>query len=354
MKDLMSRHGIPETIVSDNGTQFKSKEFAQMCEENGIEHLFSAPYHPQSNGQAERFVDTFKRTIGKLKGEGKFQSALPQFLMNYRSTPSAVLGGKTPAELFTGRTMRTRLSLMKPKERKFNMVMKESPMKVQFDRKHGAVEREFQVESRVYFRANSSFHWLAGRITDKSSNRNYDVTLVTGRIVKAHPNQLRNRNGKPIPKLDQEEYGYDLLAWTFGLPPGTGLRPSLARPSRVSTPAVKRTPSTTRKKPQSPAATVNPQTPRLRRTSTPAENDAISEEDSFEDAEEGSIDADDVASPERTPPRNAADDARSSTSEEGPPTEAVADSPPRRGPTGRRIRAPVRFSPEVWPARRPR
>uniref|UniRef100_A0A914HFX2 RNA-directed DNA polymerase n=1 Tax=Globodera rostochiensis TaxID=31243 RepID=A0A914HFX2_GLORO len=62
LRYLCARHGLPETVVTDNGTQFASREFREFTKGNGISHLFSAPYCPMSNGQAERFVDTFKRT----------------------------------------------------------------------------------------------------------------------------------------------------------------------------------------------------------------------------------------------------------------------------------------------------
>ena len=64
--EVCARYGNPRTIVSDNGTQFVSAAFKQFCIQHGIKHLTTAPYHPQSNGQAERFVDTFKRGLKKL------------------------------------------------------------------------------------------------------------------------------------------------------------------------------------------------------------------------------------------------------------------------------------------------
>ncbi|KRY56478.1 Uncharacterized protein T03_3767 [Trichinella britovi] len=65
LKTVFARFGFPEVLVSDNGTQFTSTEFTIFCPENGIRHVTSAPYHAQSNGQVERFIDTFKRALKK-------------------------------------------------------------------------------------------------------------------------------------------------------------------------------------------------------------------------------------------------------------------------------------------------
>ena len=62
LRQIFSNLGIPEVIVSDNGTAFTSTEFPTFVQNNGIRHVRSSPYHPASNGLAERAVQTFKES----------------------------------------------------------------------------------------------------------------------------------------------------------------------------------------------------------------------------------------------------------------------------------------------------
>jgi len=63
LRSLFSRYGILDQIVTDNVLQFIVQEFKQFCLGNGIKYTLIAPYHPSSNGEAERFVQTFKTAI---------------------------------------------------------------------------------------------------------------------------------------------------------------------------------------------------------------------------------------------------------------------------------------------------
>ena len=54
LQQVFSSHGIPETILSDNGAAFTSLEFEMFTRQNGIRHLTTIPYHPLTNGLAER------------------------------------------------------------------------------------------------------------------------------------------------------------------------------------------------------------------------------------------------------------------------------------------------------------
>ena len=61
-----SETGSPTTLVSDNGPQFTSKLFAHKMKLWNIKHLVSPPYHPASNGAAERAVQLVKDRLKKM------------------------------------------------------------------------------------------------------------------------------------------------------------------------------------------------------------------------------------------------------------------------------------------------
>eukprot|EP00731_Ephydatia_muelleri_P001779 Em0001g1779a len=71
MRQLFGTYGIPEQVVSDNGPQFVADEFAIFLKQNGVKHIRCAPYHPSSNGIAERFVQTFKTAMKVNKTQQK-------------------------------------------------------------------------------------------------------------------------------------------------------------------------------------------------------------------------------------------------------------------------------------------
>ena len=89
---LFSRHGQPDKLVSDNGPQFMSDKFKEFMSNCGILHIKTAPYHSQTNGEAERFVQTFKNFIkradhDKSMNQRQIEVAFLKYLMTYRCTP---------------------------------------------------------------------------------------------------------------------------------------------------------------------------------------------------------------------------------------------------------------------------
>ncbi|XP_029636848.1 uncharacterized protein K02A2.6-like [Octopus sinensis] len=97
---------IPYAIVSDNRTQFMSDELRRYCKLFIIVHVTTPPYHPKSNGQAERFVDTFKRALQKANSEVMDNIALQEFLRAYQVTSSPnTPSGVSHAELSFARNV---------------------------------------------------------------------------------------------------------------------------------------------------------------------------------------------------------------------------------------------------------
>ncbi|UYV72739.1 K02A2.6-like [Cordylochernes scorpioides] len=151
-KSIFARHGVPETVVSDNGTQFgAAREFANFARQYGFTHVTSSPRFPQSNGMAEAGVKIAKMILKK-----NLDPSLG--LLEYRSTP--LENGYSPAELLMGRKLRTTLPIapenLNPKlvdsqtlKRKEGRRRKD--MKSRYDRRCGATDMEEL--SEVLFRA---------------------------------------------------------------------------------------------------------------------------------------------------------------------------------------------------------
>ena len=98
----MARHGIPEQVFSDNGPQFSCAEFAQFANTWEFVHSTSSPRYPQSNGLAEKAVQTAKRIVMKATASGRDPYIA---LLEYRTTPISDCG-KSPAQLLMSRRLR--------------------------------------------------------------------------------------------------------------------------------------------------------------------------------------------------------------------------------------------------------
>ena len=80
----------PRYILSDNGMEFKNSLMDHLLQQLGIARIFSAPYHPQSNGKLEVFYKYLKPSLRKLceKDPANWDKYLNQVLASYRITPN--------------------------------------------------------------------------------------------------------------------------------------------------------------------------------------------------------------------------------------------------------------------------
>ena len=88
-KNIVTRFGVPSTLISDNGLQFDSKSFRRYCCELGITNRYSTPAYPQGNGQVKAvnkvIVNKLKKRLDDAKG--RLVEELPHVLWTYRTTP---------------------------------------------------------------------------------------------------------------------------------------------------------------------------------------------------------------------------------------------------------------------------
>ena len=112
LRTLFATHGLPCTIVSDNGTAFTSAKFQEFCRKHGIHYTTFPAYHPASNRLAECGVGIIKEALSK-QGSGDIQCKLDRILFRYWNMPHTTTG-QSPAVLLLGRRPRGHLDQLPP------------------------------------------------------------------------------------------------------------------------------------------------------------------------------------------------------------------------------------------------
>ncbi len=117
-KSFFARHGIPQTVISDNGPCFSSKEWQEFSVQYDFKHVTSSPEYAQSNGKAEKGVHILKQLLKKA-ADSKSDPYLA--LLSYRTSPLEC--GMAPAEMLMNRKLRT--TLPSCSEQKANVKIKQ-------------------------------------------------------------------------------------------------------------------------------------------------------------------------------------------------------------------------------------
>lgn len=159
LRMLFATHGLCETLVSDNGTAFVSNEMETFLSSNKIKHITTAPYHPSTNGLAERMVQTIKNKLRKL--DGSWDIKIPNMLLGLRVTPCTSTN-RSPSELLMNRRLRTVMDIIHPDHwlhRKIENQLQNAKHKT---------HRETNIGQKVMYRNyNNGSKWLPGQIVNK-------------------------------------------------------------------------------------------------------------------------------------------------------------------------------------------
>jgi hypothetical protein len=234
IRDCISRFGIPEQIVSDNGTQFTSREFQAFCKGNGINHSTSSVYHPRSNGEAERLVATFKASMTKA-GSKDWELSLHRFLLTYRITPHATTGS-APCELLQGRKLRCLLDLVRPSPVS-NVAHSQQRQEANFNK--NARQRDFRVGQRVWVKtyAKNLPRWSLGTITAQRGPLTFVVSIGNNNY-RRHIDQILDAGEERSISTSEDDSVIPTPEKAGGAPqngPGAAWRaPSPARPPKQS------------------------------------------------------------------------------------------------------------------------
>ena len=217
LKSHFARYGIPDQVISDNGPQFSSKEFADFARAWDFEHLTSSPGHSKSNGKAESGVKTAKRILRKSIKAGTDPNLA---ILDYRNTPTQGMTS-SPAQRLMGRRTKTLLpttqSLLLPKN-------------IHLESEKRELRQRQQVQAEYYNRTAKDLPSLSegdvvrmkpfklgekscrkAQVTARLDERSYTVETEHGAVYRRNRQHLRKTSEPPNqPNIPEQPTGEDI------------------------------------------------------------------------------------------------------------------------------------------------
>ena len=196
IKDVFSRHGIPDELYSDNGPQYSSTLFKTFTREWNFTHTTSSPRYPKSNGLAESSVKTVKLLIKKCLLTNQ---DIKEGLLAIRNTPLQC--GFSPAQLLMGRTLQDNLPNFQdittpPPPITRDLQRERAKQKIYHDDIHRTVncpaESEFHQGQRVRIQHHTTKEWtIDGIVRQKVAPRSYLVDIQNGSTLRRNTKDIR-------------------------------------------------------------------------------------------------------------------------------------------------------------------
>ena len=239
---IVTRHGVPERLLTDQGRNFVSELLKETCRELGIRKLQTTPYHPEGNGMVERLHRTIADSMAHyVRRDGRdWDRWVPYSLMAYRTIPHASTG-YSPNFLLYGREIRAPLEYeARPKDElggesdyprslseRLAEAYKEAAHRTELAWARRTKQcnkrrrtRNLAEGQRVYLHVPAvkpgnckKFHcpWTGPHLVlRKLSQVNYLVKLADGREIVVHINRLKSAEGES--EGDKENQGAEEVA----------------------------------------------------------------------------------------------------------------------------------------------
>jgi hypothetical protein len=206
LKSIMARHGIPEELCTDN-MPFNSAEFLKFTRDWGFTLTTSSPTYPQSNGMAEKTVQTIKRLLTKasLSGIDPYIA-----LLEYRNTPVSGMS-LSPAQMLMSRRLRGKLpttaSMLKPKvvNAKWQLKRRQERQKRQYDK---GSRNLIPLQPGDSVRVQSGKLWKPAVVIRKTANPRSYIVSCDGSTLRRNRRHLLHTPGIP-PASHSQTYLYD-------------------------------------------------------------------------------------------------------------------------------------------------
>ena len=192
LKSGFARHGIPATMISDNGPHFNSEDFKSFSKEWDFHHITLSPYHAQSNGRVENAAKTCKSLLLKSRAD-KRDPLLG--LLEWRNTPTESMDA-SPTQLLYGRRTRTRLpvakTLLEPQvisNVPDKIEMRKQKQKYYYDQ-HSQELSKLRDGDAIRVQLPGDKEWSLGQANGDVGNRSYLVE-VNGKQYRRNRRRLR-------------------------------------------------------------------------------------------------------------------------------------------------------------------
>ena len=196
LRVMFSRYGIPDTVMSDNGPQFGSTEFASFAKAWGFTHVTSSPRYPQSNGKAENGVKVVKRLFTKCREAGQSEYLA---LLDWRNTPTEGIR-TSPAQRFLGRRCKTRLpvaaSLLTPQyptKEDSQAILSQKQRQQHYYNRHVKELQPIAPGETIRMRLPGQLMWSSGVCTDRLGPRSYRLNVGERTYVRNRRQLIRTR-----------------------------------------------------------------------------------------------------------------------------------------------------------------